>query len=202
MLHILYQEVVHRQQGILVGGSIKIKGATQEMPGRICQEKLVGSGHIAAHLEKHAMNMIGGNDQRIIDRIRFHRMFVGHVESIIQQFFQLVLAHYFVADIDTAVKLRKIDINPPGVLRIFAKKGTVFHHARVHRVLKGVGITRFIEYLVFLFREINTEIPFGFGRIGRVAGGNYCCQYTNCCPNGKTRERRKITQRIIVWLQS
>jgi hypothetical protein len=66
--------------------------------------------------------------------------------------------------------LRKIDIDPKGVVWIIIKQRTVFIHLPINRILKTVGITRLVKKLVLLLWKFNMVVTPGLRRERAVAG--------------------------------
>jgi hypothetical protein len=95
---------------------------------------------------------------------------VRKVEGIVDELVETVAAQVFVAYMDAAAKLRKIDIDPKGVVRIIIKQRAVFIHLPINRIFKTVGITRLVKKLVLFFRKFNIVVTPGLRRERAVAG--------------------------------
>ncbi len=93
-------------------------------------------------------------------------MFIGKVKGIVQQLLQRIVAYHFITYVYPAIKLRKIDIYPPGVLGLIAKKGAVFYYVGVGGVLKCIRIAWLIEQLIFFLWKIYFEIAGWLGGVG------------------------------------
>ena len=88
------------------------------MFGGIAHKKLLGGGRIAANIEEDACDTVGGSHERIFDGRSFGAMLIRHFISIIFQFVERIGTNLFIAHINPRIELRKIDIDPIGVLRL------------------------------------------------------------------------------------
>jgi len=82
-------------------------------------------------------------------------------------------ADFYIADVYSAMELRKIYIEPIGVFRLFFEKGTVFYNRGIGRVFKPERITFLIKQLVAVWRKINFIIATRPRGIAAVAGGDH-----------------------------
>ena len=170
MPHVLFEELVDDGQGILVGRGVEIQGAAKEMLRGIGEEELIGRGSIAADIEKDAADPVGGLDDGLIDGARLNRVFEGHLEGIVAQFFELVRSYSLIADIDTAVETGEIDIDPVRILGYGIEEAAVPDDIGIHGIFEGVRETRLVKGLVFMFGKIDPEVPPSFGCVNAVAG--------------------------------
>ena len=154
----------------------------------VCYKKLVGRGGIPSHGKIHTRDAIGCAKKRIINGTGFHAVLETHLECFFTQplksikhqrifipvgCFDLihgVPANGFKAHVDPAGELRKIDIDPKGVVWIIIKQRTVFIHLPINRILKTVGITRLVKKLVLLLWKFNMVVTPGLRRERAVAG--------------------------------
>jgi hypothetical protein len=142
------------------------------MFGAIGEKKLISRSDITTNFEKYAMNIIRCGNQRIIYAIGLQCMFVRHRKSIVDQLVKFILPDVFVTDVNAAIKCRKVDIYPPGILCCLPKETAVLHDLCVDRIFKGVGVTWPVENLVLLFRELYFEITPGLRSIVTITGGS------------------------------
>jgi hypothetical protein len=75
----------------------------------------------------------------------------------------------FITDIDLALELGKVDIDPIWVFWPILKESTVLHNLTINRVFKLIRITRPIEYFIFVLRKIYFKISSLLGHIIGVA---------------------------------
>jgi hypothetical protein len=152
------------------------KYRAQKMPACIRKVKLPGSSCIAFHLEIYTPYTQGSLHDRILNSTGLDCMLISHAESFLPHPFKSIAdggipisgcgldlidripSHRFIAQIDPAIELRKIQVDPVGIVRVAIKQGTVFHHLSIHGILKTVGIPWLIERLVGPFRKINLII--------------------------------------------
>lgn len=170
MLHVLLEKLIDYAQRVFIWCSIEIKRPAEKITGRIGKKELIGRGRISADIEIDTADTIGGLDHGLIDRTGFQTMLERHLESIFPQFFELIWPYGLVADIDTAVKPGKIDIDPVGILRNRIKKTTVLEHIGVHRIFECIRKTGLIEHPVFMLREVDLKITPPLGSVNTIAG--------------------------------
>lgn len=170
MGQILLQEAINDAQGVLIGGHIEIKGPPQKMAGRIGEEKLLGGGGIASHVEKYTADSVGCLNERRIDGTGFIGMLKGHFEGIVPKFVEAVGTDLLIADIDLCSKAGEIDIDPVGIFRNRVKKAAVPDDGGIDRIIKAIGIAGLVKGLILMGREVDPEIAFSLWRIGAVAG--------------------------------
>jgi hypothetical protein len=106
-------------------------------------------------------------------------MLVGHLERIVGQFVKgvarlLRVARWgtdvFIADIDFGIEAGEFDIDPVGILRNCVEVAAVADDVGIDGVFKAIGIAGAVENLVFVWGEIDPEIPATFWRVGAVTG--------------------------------
>jgi hypothetical protein len=72
-------------------------------------------------------------------------MFIGEIESIINELIKTILFNILIADVDLTTKLRKIDIHPVRILRFVFEKSGILNHGPINRIFEGVWVTGFIK---------------------------------------------------------
>jgi hypothetical protein len=82
--------------------------------------------------------------------------------------------------------LWKIDIDPP-VARFCIKKTGIAADAAVYRILKCIGISRFIKDCILLFRQLHPEIAFLFECIRTIAGNEEEREKKECSEKHEAR---------------
>lgn len=92
MVDVCLKEILHRPKGIGIRSSIEIECATQEVTGRIAQEKLFSRCCISANPEKYSADMMGGEYKAVFDGTRHGFVFVREVESIIHHPVEFIYA--------------------------------------------------------------------------------------------------------------
>src|SRR4051812_22182924 len=115
------------------------------------------------------MHVIRICNERIINTISLNCVFIRQFVRIIYQLVKLVFLWVLITYVNTTIKLWKVYVYPIGIFCGFAKKTAVFYNFSIDRVFKRVRIGGLAEHLVLLPRELNTEVPPGFGRIIAVA---------------------------------
>jgi len=140
------------------------------MAGSIRQEELLGSGCVAANVEKDATDAIWGVDHGLVDRAGLDGVLVGHPECIVGQFIVRIGSNLLIAYINSGAKAGKVDIDPIGVLRHLIEKAAVLDNVCIDWVLEAIGVAGTIECLILVRGEIDPEIPPAFGGVRAIAG--------------------------------
>jgi hypothetical protein len=170
VFHILLQEVVNDSQGILIGGAVKIEGSPKKMTGRVGKEKLLGGSCVAAHIKKDTANAVDRLDGDRVNGTGLIGMFVGHLKSVLPQLIETIRTDRPVADINTGVETREIDIYPPGVGWPVLEKRGVFQDIRINGVVETIWITGFVKGLILMHGKADPEITPGLGCVVTIAG--------------------------------
>ena len=102
MLHILFQEFVDRLKGIGIRCYVKVERATDIMPDRIGNIKLVCRSCVADHIVENAMYLGAVNmEDKVVDVIGPFSVERSHLVGVFQQFIQgLSVAYDLVAYIN------------------------------------------------------------------------------------------------------
>ncbi len=140
------------------------------MFGAICQKKLLARGCISTYGKINTMQAVGRFHQRIVYGSGFGSVLVSHLKSIVYHFTKIVAAKVFVANINAAAKLRKINIDPPWVLGFGVEKSGILHHFGIHRNFETVRKARLIENLILMLWQRDIKIASLLWNKGAVAG--------------------------------
>ena len=95
-------------------------------------------------------------------------MLEGHFKSIVPQLLELIRTYGLIADINTPVETRKIDIDPIWVLGNRIEKTTVPDNIGVNGILEGIWEPRLIKDLVLMPGEIDLEIAPPLGSVNAI----------------------------------
>jgi hypothetical protein len=142
------------------------------MTYRIGHKKLIRGRDITANCKIHTRNLVRGNEDSILDGIRHGIVFVGKPVGISNQCIQYNFSDFFITDVDPAIKIRELNIDPPGVFSWLTKIGRVLHHTGIYRIFKCIRITRLIKTTVGPLGKIDFEITGRFGSIRTIARNN------------------------------
>ena len=96
-------------------------------------------------------------------------MFIGKIKCIFDKLIKVILANIFIADINLAIKLRKINVYPVWIFRPVLEKGCILKDPTIYRVLECVWIARAIKYSIFTFGKVDPVITGGFDSVVAVA---------------------------------
>ena len=140
------------------------------MVDSVAQVELLSGGCVAADMEKDAADAIWGMDHGLVDGAGLDGMLVGHLEGIIGQLVKTIGPDLFIADIYFCVKAGKVNIDPVGVFRDGVEEAAIADNIRIDWVFEAKRIARAVESLVFVLREIDSEITASLRRVGAVTG--------------------------------
>lgn len=159
MLQVLSQEIIHRPDGIFIRRGIEVKSTAQKVPYRISNKKLVSGGSVALQGEINAIDAIWCcKGLRLDGRSLVGVLLVGKGESIIDQGVKVIFAYLFVADVNSAVELRKIDVDPVRIFRSLFKKGGILYNLCIGRVFKTIRIAWLVKRLVCFLWKVYFKI--------------------------------------------
>jgi len=189
MFHIGREKINNGFQGIGVGCIFKIECAANEMPAAIGHEKLSGRGCIPSYPEKYCRDPPSADKKGVPNGRSDHIILRGQVKGVIHQFVKFIHSHGIpvgsirrldfdrrssandlVADKDSRIQLRKIEIYPVWIFRCPVKKSTVLHDAGIGGIFKLIRKAFPVEANIFLFRKLHPEIPSFLGGIVGIAG--------------------------------
>jgi hypothetical protein len=97
-------------------------------------------------------------------------LLVGEGKGVVYQGVKIIFTNLLITDVNTAVELGKIDVDPVWIFRSLFKKSSVFHDPCISRIFETVRITRLVERLVGFLWKIYSEITSRFIAIIAVAG--------------------------------
>lgn len=161
VLEVFAKEVVDGADGVFVRGGVEVEGTTEEVVNGIGNEKLVGGGGIAFEGKINAVDAAGGGKGLWLDGRGFIGvLFIGQRKCIVDQGVEVVSAYLFVTDVDAAVELRKVNVDPVRIFGRPLKKGSILHDLCIGRVFETIGIARLVERLVgFLWKIYFEKTP-------------------------------------------
>ena len=177
----MLEETIDNAQRIFIGWGVEIEGAPEKVPGRICEEELLGCGGLASYIEKDTADAVGGLNDGGVDGTGLISVLEGHFKGIVTEFVEAVTgpddttgtlfgADRLIADIDPCGKTRKVDIDPIWIFRHAVEKTAVSDDIGIDGIFETIGIAGLVERLVLVGGEVDLEITFSFGCIGAVAG--------------------------------
>lgn len=171
-----------RIEGVVFEGGPVVEGIHDDLAaGRVAEKKLSGGSHFAIHLEEHTVACGAGNgrfdDSVSLFGVEVHEVSVLFIELTTGFSYRIRVA---VSDMPRAIELRKININPAGILAVAGELAKI-------RILKGERTGDILKGLVHGgSRQFDTRKSHGarIGRIG-IAGGKK--QKQDACQTGKAQ---------------
>jgi hypothetical protein len=169
-IQILTHKLHNGSQGIGASFCIEIQRATHEIPGGVCQKKLIRGGCRALHIEYDSIYIrFRSSDLELIDIARFYIVLVGHIIGVFHEFIK------FAATADGAIGAKNLgiqllysDIEPTIVFSFFIKKCGVVLNSGIYGLVKREAAVCFIKGFIGFFRINYPGIGARFGHRGIV----------------------------------